>query len=171
MSQLPEDANVKPGEALAEKNQKAHDRTYDENGNLLIKTVKPVAAVTGGDKGTAETGVSAKIQEPVSGETVNPADTVPAEALRGDLAPDHTKETVEVREGADDSEAQGFKDGDISPSQEAHDEAVEKQIDALDIDKTEAAKNSEESVKDAKAVKASEEKAAKADSKPSTAKK
>lgn len=164
MSQLPEDANVKPGEALAEKNQKAHDRTYDENGNLLIKSVKPVAKVTGGDKGTADTGVSAKIQEPVSGETVNPSDTVPAEAATGALAPDHTKETVEVREGADASETQGLKTGDVSPSQEAHDEAVEKQIDNLEIDETEAAKNSEESVKDAEARKAEEEKASKSGS-------
>lgn len=144
--------DVIPGEALKKVDADAHKATYDKDGDLAIRHTKPVAAVEGGEKGTADTGVSAKIQEPVSGETVNPSDTVDSDVL-----PEHSAdkpETTEVR-GTDQAQV---GDGEQSASSKKAEELKEETLDSLDVDKTEAAKNAEKSQAKAKADKKTDDK-------------
>lgn len=132
-----ESKTVKPGAALKKADKAAHDATYTKDGDLRVRHEKPVSAVDGYQRGTADTGVSAKIHEPVGAvPAIEPADTVDS-----DLA-NRKPETVEVRADAPEG---ARKDGDISAGEEQHQEEVDKALDALDVEDTEAAKNSEES--------------------------
>lgn len=125
-----------PGAGLKKADKDAHDATYDENGDLKVKTAKPVAAVHGGEVGSADTGVKAKIHEPVSGETVNPIDTVDREAMNEEARKAERPAQVEDEDG----------ERHVDEAQEAADEkAKEETLKAAGADDTEAAKNAEKS--------------------------
>lgn len=125
--------NTIPGAALKKVDADAHAATYDESGDLAIKHDKPVAEVEGKSQGTADTGVSAKIQEPLTGPVVDPIDTVDPASVKTDGAA--------VAEGEDKTDAEKVED-----------EQKDAVVDALDIDKTEAAKDAVESQKEQKAA-------------------
>ena len=114
----------------------AHDATYDKNGDLKIKSETPVAAVEGGERGSADTGVRAAIQEPVSGTTVNPVDTVDEDSMN-----------EEARKASEPAKVED-KDGETHVDEaqlEQDEEAKEATLAAAGADDTEAAKAAEKS--------------------------
>jgi hypothetical protein len=118
--------NTIPGAALKKVDADAHAATYDESGDLAIKHDKPVAEVEGKSQGTADTGVSAKIQEPLTGPVIEQKDTVDPASVK--------TEGAAIEEGVKETAAQ-----------KAEREEKEKVADALNIDDTEAAKAAEKS--------------------------
>lgn len=112
------------------------DATYDKNGDLAIKSRKPIAAVEGGEVGTADTGVKAKIQEPVTGEPVNPIDTVDPDSMNEPAREAHQPQKVEDEDGnrtVDEAQAK------------VDEENKEKTLEAAGANDTEAAKEAEKS--------------------------
>lgn len=135
--------DTKPGEELKKVNKEAHDATYDKSGDLRIKSETPVAAVEGGELGSADTGVKAKVQEPVSGTTVNPSDTVDRESLNEPARQADRPAQVETKDGKTVVDEEGV---------EADRKAKEATLKATGADDTEAAKNAVESQKENKAA-------------------
>lgn len=128
------DSKVKQPGAGLDKDER--DATYTKDGDLKIKSEKPVAEVTGGEKGSADTGVRAKVQEPVSGTTVTPADTVDPESLNEEAREAHEPAKVETKDGeqhVDEAQAK------------ADEKAKEETLKAAGADDTEAAKAAEKS--------------------------
>lgn len=139
----------KPGNSLAKVDKDAHDATYDKDGTLKIKNEVPVAAVSGGEVGTADTGVKAKIQEPVSGATVNPIDTVDKDSLNESAREANQPAKVEDRDGNVKVDEDAAK---------AEHKAKEETLKAAGADDTEAAKNAVKSQKENKAEESRETK-------------